>query len=392
MQDVLLAMIWTVGMSVWGALKTTDSLYRAEGGDRADPVWLYLASGAAWLLAVALLSRSRTVHLEMPTDAGALRVRDRLKGQRLGRRRWAAYLPKFAALKASMSGVGSRATYWVWCHPDDAPISNLISNPCELAGWEKDEINPGLVFVVVTTRTPDEIVRSALAIFGYRAVFVLATSLRLPDDELRRHQWLDFRDQEPEGLYDLLRTALHGPGERGVVTAPVGVDTFRAPGYVTNYLLIGQTWLGFVAAPPLGLILAGQVSRAVPVGLVTLLLAATMISLMRRTASRTVTSGWWSIGSLAVLLLFVGWLVLLPPIPMFPLLNRVVLFMLVALHLFGLAGTMLAVWLPPDHPEQKTELASAPVRPPRYSFFVPLMTLALATGYLVLTQAGPPAL
>jgi uncharacterized membrane protein len=54
---------------------------------------------------------------------------------------------------------------------------------------------------------------------------------------------------------------------------------------------------------------------AVTVVLVTALLAATVINLMRRTADRTITVGRWLIRSVLVFLLFIAWLALAPTQP-----------------------------------------------------------------------------
>lgn len=348
--------------------------------------WLYLASAVVALTGNLLVRFSRTVHLEMPAGAGDDHIRGRLRGRRVSRRGfarlWAAYRPELAGLKAATAGVGSAATYWVWCHPGDLPVANLIAGTCDLAGFAKDETDPAWAFVVVTTRTPPEILRGARELFGDRAVFVLATSLRVEDDELRRHQWLDFRDQAPEGLYEFLRTVVSGPGERGVVTVPVGADRFRAPRYIANYLVFGRVLLGFAAAPPLGMLLAGDF--AVPLVLVTVLLGAAVVNLMRRTADRSITAGGWAIRSVVVFLLFLAWLVLAPAVPHIPPVNRVVLFLVVVANLFGSTKVLHAIWLPPEH-GQKVVLASKPVTPPLYAFALPLMSLVLATGYFLLT-------
>ncbi len=385
---------FSVVLSLTGTLMAGNRSYREAAGPdaRTDSAWLYLAAGAVALFACVLVSRSRTIHLEMPTGRGDDHIRGRFKGQRVSKRRrfahmWAVYRPKIDALK-QFTGVGSTATYWVWCHPEDKPFENVIAGTCEAAGFVKDEDAPRWAFIVVSTRTPAEVIRNAREVFGDRAVFVLATSLNALEEhtELRRHQWLDFREQHPEELYEFLRTVVTGvPDDRGVVTVPMGVDTFRAPRYITTYLVFGRVLIGLTAAPPLGLLLAGDFARAVPVVLVTALLAAAVINLMRRTADRTITAGGWLIRSVLVFLLFIAWLVLAPTIPHIPPVNRAVLFLVVTASLFGSTKVMLSLWLPPEE-GQKVRLASPPVTPPRYAFTVPLMSLVLATGYFFLTQ------
>ncbi|NKE57349.1 toll/interleukin-1 receptor domain-containing protein [Lentzea sp. PSKA42] len=397
LREGLAASCLSVVLSVVGTLIVGGRSYLAAAGPdpRTDSAWLYLAAGAAAVFGAVLVARSRTIHLEMPTGLGYDHIRGRFKGHRVSKRRmrrfahmWALYRPKIDALK-QVTGVGSAATYWVWCHPEDKPIANVIAGTCEAAGFAKDEGDPRWAFVVVSTRTPAEVIRNAREVFGDRAVFVLATSLHLAEDdaELRRYQWLDFREQQPEELYEFLRTAVTGmPGERGMVTVPTGVDTFRAPRYITNYLRFGRMMIGTAAAPPLGLILAGDFVRAVPVVLVTLLLAASVMNLMRRTADRTVTAGGWLIRTVVAFLLFIGWLVLAPNIQHIPPVNRVGFAVIVVWQLFGSTKAMLALWLPPEE-GQKVLLASPPVTPPGYAFGVSLFSLVLATGYIFLTQA-----
>ena len=383
-------------LSLIGTLVVGNRPYREAAGldVRTDSAWLYLAAAAVALFAFVLVSRSRTIHLEMPTGRGDDHIRGRFKGHRVSKRRmrrfahmWAIYRPKIQELK-KFPGVGSTATYWVKCDPGDEPVANVIAGTCEDAGFAADKDDARWVFIVVSTRTSAEVIHNAHKVYGYRVVFVLATSLHSMEDhsEVRRHQWLDFRDQQPEELYEFLRMAVTGvQGVRGVVTVPMGVGIFRAPRYITHYLVSGRVLIGFTAAPPLGQLLAGDFARAVPVVLVTALLAAAVINLIRRTANRTITEGGWLSRSVLVFLLFITWLVLTPNIPHIPPANRVVLFLVVVTNLFGSTKVMRSLWLPPEE-GQKVQLALPPVTPPWYAFSMPLMSLVLATGYFFLTQ------
>ncbi|MEV5651069.1 TIR domain-containing protein [Nocardia sp. NPDC052254] len=380
-----------VVVSLIGTVIVGSTSYREAAGPeaRTDSAWLYLVAGGAVLVAFILMSRSRTIHMEMPTgwgddfmrgrSTGRDRPISRLRGRRFAHA-WAAHRPKIDALK-QVSAVGSAATYWIWCHPEDKPFANMIAGTCESAGFTEDEDDPRWAFIVVSTRTPVELLRTAHEVFGYRVVFVLATSLQLLDDypELRRHQWLDFREQQPQGLYEFLHTVITGlPGERGVVTVPMGVRIFRAPRYVTAYLTFGRILVGVAVVPALGLLLAGNIVKDIPVMLVTVPLVAAVLNLMRRTADRTIAVSGWSIRTVLVLLLFVGWLVVTPNYPHIPAVNRIFLLVFVPLHLFGSAPAMMRLWLPPG---QEMRLASPPVPPVRYTFWMPLLSLVLAIGY-----------
>ncbi|MFI6095595.1 toll/interleukin-1 receptor domain-containing protein [Lentzea sp. NPDC051213] len=346
---------------------------------RGDPAWPYLLAAALAVLGLLLLWRSRTVHLQMPTGKGIDHLR---KGQRVRRRLrgfgplWTAYQPRFEALKQAMPGVGATGSYRLWCQPEDKPLAHLITHACAAAGFVEDEVDPGWVFVVVTARTPERVIRNAHEVFGDRVVFVLATSLRLADDELRRRQWLDFREQDPEGLYEFLRVVVtRQPAERGVVTAPMGVDTFRAPSYVTGYLTFGRMMLGFIAAPALGTLIGGRFD--VTLMLVTSALCAAVIYLMRGTAARSIDQVWWFGRTVLVLLLFAPWLFLAPNLPIIAPINRAALGLVMLMGLFFRKKPLLALWLPPDEGAK----VAAPVLPPVSGFSLPLTSLVLATGY-----------
>lgn len=386
---VLLSLIatWVVG---------NRSYCEAAGATaRTDSAWLYLAAAAVALFAAVLVSRSRTVHLRMPTGRGEDYIRVRLKGHRASRRRvrrfahmWAVYRPKIDELK-KVTGVGSAATYRMYFHPEDKPFANVIAGTCEAAGFAKVRTDPRWVFVVVSTRTPADVIRIAHGIYGDRVVFVLATSIYLPENltELRRHQWLDFREQQPEELYEFLRMVVTGvPSGRGVVAVPIDIDTFRAPRYIANYLVYGRVLIGLAAAPPLGLLLAGDFVGAMPVVLVTAPLAAAVINLMRRTAERRITSGGWLLRSVLVLLLLIAWAVLAPTSPHIMPVSRVVVVLISVAALFGSTKAMVSLWLPPEEGQQ-VQLVTPPVSPPRHAFTAPLMSLALAAGYFFQVQS-----
>jgi hypothetical protein len=380
-----------VMFSLIGTWMVGSRSYRELAGPDAwsDSPWPYVAAAAVAVLGIALVSYSRTVNLQMPTGKGQDHLRLRVNGRRARRRArrfghlWAGYQPKLAALKRALPGVGSTGSYWVWCQPEDTPLSVLITHACDRAGFVKDEADPRWVFVVVTTRTPDEVVRNAHEVHGDRVVFVLATSLRVLDDELRRHQWLDFREQDPEGVYEFLRMAITGrPAERGVVTVPMGIDRFRAPGYVTGYLVFGRVLLSLAVAPPLGLLIAGAFARAVPVVLVTATLAAAMISLMRGTAARSFDAVGWFGRTVLVFLLFIAWLVIAPNPPGIPPINRVFLFVFVVAGLCVSMKALLGLWLPPERgPVAPAPAATAPVVPPVYTLSFSLVSLVLAAGF-----------
>lgn len=394
LRDGFIVATMASSFSLIGVLMTAQRSYRDLAGadGRQDSVWLYLAAVVLAVVGNQLVKRSRTVHLEMPTGAGEDHLRRRAKGVRARRRlwgafgrRWAEYRPKFAALKEAMPGVGSSATYQVMYHLDDEPIGKLIEHGCDSAGFEADAVDPHWFFLVVTSRTPRELVRRVREVYGDRAVFVLATSMRMSedDDELRRHQWLDFREQEPEGLYDFLRAVVTPSAtERGVVTVPMGTDSFRAPLYVTGYVLFGRVVLGMTAGPTFGALIGGALT--IPLALVTAAFGAAVLNLTRRTAARTIDQAGWLLRTVLVILLFIGWLVLAPNLPdvlFVPVVNRVAFCAFVALGLLAPTVFLLAHWLPSVREDVPRTVPPDPVTPTKFSPSDVLWPLMLAVGY-----------
>jgi hypothetical protein len=111
--------------------------------------WYYRGAVVVAVLGVALVSWSRTVHLWMPTGEGQHHVRQRIHGRVLLRPRelkrnfayqWSSYQPRFVALRESLAGVGSVASYHIAHHPADQPIAALVARACDTAGFIRDEL------------------------------------------------------------------------------------------------------------------------------------------------------------------------------------------------------------------------------------------------------------
>lgn len=344
---------------------------------RREPAWWYLGAVVAAVLGSALVRFSRTIHLVTPTGAGRERLRARATGK--PRPRGRNYARKLAELRELLPGAGIAATYAVLHTPQDQPIATLIVNTCDRAGFAQDNTDPGWVFFVVSSRTTRSMMDRVLAVFGDRVVFVLATSLRLPDDALARQQWLDFRDQGAEGLYEFLRAAVtSGWAHRGVVATPVGVDRFAAPRYVGLFLAYAQFLLAYTATVPIGMLLAG--SFPVALLLVTVALDVVLVQVMIRTATRRITAVGWFCSVVLAYGLFVAWLVLAPA-PNFVLVARIVVGVVALVSLFRPLGPLLRYWLPPE-PEKL--LSKNVIAPPVHVLSSPVPALVMAPGFMAL--------
>lgn len=343
--------------------------------DRSS-TWWYVGTGLAAVVGFALVSFSRTVHLATPTGSGQERLRLRATGKPVARG-WKAYLHKLAALRPLLPGAGSAATYDVAYLPQDKPIADLIVRCCDTAGFAKDHLDPRWVFFVVTSRTTEQHVAQVRAVYGDRVVHVLATSLRLPDDDLRREQWLDFREQNPEGFYEFLRAAVTPPTwERGVVTTPMGVDRFHAPAYVSRFLIYAYFLVAYTATYPIGLLLTGSVPVALL--LVTALLGLVLVNQMVRTATRRITAVGWFGSSVLAYGLFIAWMVLAPA-PNVLLFSRIIVGVIVLFSLFRPIGPLMQYWLPPDSGKLPDAIA-----PPVHTLSSPLPALVMAPAFMAL--------
>lgn len=115
-------------LSLIGTLMVDNRSYREAAGPdaRTDSAWLYFAAGAVALFAFVLVSRSRAIHLEMPTGRGATtsaavsKATGSASAACAGSHMWAIYRPKIDELK-KVTGVGSTATYQVRANPGTSP-------------------------------------------------------------------------------------------------------------------------------------------------------------------------------------------------------------------------------------------------------------------------------
>lgn len=346
---------------------------------------------------VALVSWSRTVHLWMPTGEGQHHIRQRILGRVLVRPRalkrdfayqWRSYQPRFVALRDSLAGVGSAASYHIVHASADQPIAELIARACDTAGFARDDVDARWTFVVVSAHTDWKMAVCEQALLADRAVFVLASSLLPPqgidaDAELIRcNQWLDFRDQGPGALYEFLRSVVAVRQDALVpVTVPASMERFHGPIYLSHFLLTVQFVIILVVMGPLGLLVANSspLSRALPITVVTALLITLLLRLAWRTATRLITAEQWRLRAWLIFGAGLGWSLLVPVTGLPPVVRIMVLVTLpMSLTSFGRAFRLQ--WLPLAVPTEGGNGGIAPVAPRLVSFSLVLLVVALTTG------------
>jgi hypothetical protein len=348
-----------------------------------------------------LVSRSPTVHLWMPTGEGSDHIRQRILGRAVRRRRelvrgsgrqWGIYRPRFAALAESLAGIGSATSYDIVHLPADRQIANLLDGACKLAGFDRDSVDPHWTFVLVSAYSDWSMLAVAQQILGDRVVFVLASGVRLPpgidaDAELiRRNQWLDFRDQSPVMLYELLRSVVFArPDIPSPVTVPADIKRFHGPGYLTRFLGWTQVTTAVVVVEPLGLLVANS-SPLLPtlaITIVATVLIALAWRLAWRTAARQITAQRWRRHAWLIVAAFVAWALLFPPASAMPpawrvlssVLLRIVVPVITVSSLPSYGRNFRLLWLPPAELTGSAGMIG-PARPQLFSY--PLIAATVA--------------
>ncbi|MFD9737814.1 toll/interleukin-1 receptor domain-containing protein [Umezawaea sp. NPDC059074] len=334
--------------------------------------------GAALLVAGvvggALMTRSRSVYLWMPTGEGYYQVRQRILGLPVRRRRRGRVVnPKFSyqwepfARELAAVGGDDVTAFEVRSDHGDERIARAISAACVAAGLVERAGPDSWVLRLVSSKTDYAGVSREVAELGTRVVCVLVDSLRLPEDsvELRQRQWLDFRQQTPEGLYNLLRL-IRGLGRDGMDSAPIPLapGVSRIPFVAHGFAVATRTHLVCVGAFSLGLLAAAPSMAVIAVGLVSLVPMAMLWWLLRETVGRTVTAKQFRavIGLLgaSVLLWTAALAVLHPALAIVGFLELFVVFTSFARPLRQLPRT----WLPESTTGSRAELVRPPVFTP----------------------------
>lgn len=311
--------------AVWGYLLVTDGIPGIQQADAQASLGVVLLAVSA--VGAVLVTGSRSVYLWMPTGEGYYQVRQRILGLPVRRRRRARVVnPRFAYQWAPFardlaraSGRGVSTTFEVRFDPGDERIAHAITAACVEAGLV-ERIGPdSWVLRVVSSKTDYARANAEVSALGTRAVCVLADSLRLPEDsvDLRRRQWLDFRQQTPEGLYNLLRLIV-GAEHGGMDSAPVPLapSVSRIPFMVQGFAVAARSNLVGIGAFSVGLCVAAPTVAVFSVGAVSLAPMALLWWQLRTTVARTITGTRFriSVGLLGVsVLLWAGCLGLLHP-------------------------------------------------------------------------------
>lgn len=325
--------------------------------DNAPGNLLILAGFLLVAIAVGgvLLTRSRTVHLWLPTGESFYRVRQRILGLPIGRRRkihmfrpnlsyqWESYGRRVIKLLAGRK----RMTFDVRCDLTDLPVAEVIKKACLSAGLFEDKRGGQWVFVLVSSMTDWEKARTDHKKLAGRAIFVLVDSVQLPPDanELRRHQWLDFREQLPEGLFNLLVALCTDKAEdHDSASLPINTHRFRAPQFVRGLVELSRTYIVSIAAFALGAVVLRplEISTSTLLG-ISVLLIVCLARLMILTATRQLTKEQFgSLAGITCLLMLLWLIVVISIVPGEPaimgLLWPIVL-------LVSLVGTLIRIYL-----------------------------------------------
>lgn len=249
-----------------------------------------------------LMLWSRTVYLWLPTGEGYYQVRQRILRRKVQRRRrnrivnsrfehlWAPYAAELAALPAE----DTATTFEIRCDKGDEEIKQLIRCACQEAGLMEATSEATWVLRLVSSKTDYAAASEEIRALGARAICILVDSVPLPEDsmELRRRQWLDFREQLPEGLYNLLRE-LRNTKHAAQDSNPIPIDTsrFRAPLIVRGFVELARTYMAIIGAFSIGLLALRPLQLSVvALALMSLSLDIYLWLLLRSTTARSVTA------------------------------------------------------------------------------------------------------
>ncbi|MFE0191437.1 toll/interleukin-1 receptor domain-containing protein [Streptomyces sp. NPDC058989] len=155
--------------------------------------------------------------------------------------RWKILCERLAALPVPDGDVPVTVEVWSPAPAEEA-VAHHLRVACRQAGMAAGASPARWVLVLVSSQAPWQETARAIRQLGPRAICVLLDAVRLPPDaaELRRHQWLDFRERRPDSLFQLL-AALRSPEAEtaGKVLPPTPVITERylAPTWVRYFVM-----------------------------------------------------------------------------------------------------------------------------------------------------------
>jgi hypothetical protein len=212
---------------------------------------------------------------------------------------------------AALPMANTATTFEIRCDEGDEVIGQLIKHACIDAGLVESTSAATWVLRLVSSKTDYTRACEEITELGARVICILVDSVSLPEDsrELRRRQWLDFREQLPEGLYNLLRV-LRGVDYAGGGSNPVPLDTgrFRAPMEVQGFVETCRIELIMIGAFSIGLVVLHPLQHgAINLALVSLLPEIYLWRLLRSTTARLETGRNFRIRCGVFLLLVLMW-------------------------------------------------------------------------------------
>ncbi|QUQ65066.1 toll/interleukin-1 receptor domain-containing protein [Kutzneria sp. CA-103260] len=259
--------LWIMMMSyafILGVLSFSCSLIdrlanEREVGEATPPLGigatLIFALGAA---ACVIVGRSLTAHMWSRTGEGELGPRARLArmNRKYGgslrqdfRRQWSK------SIDFSPVNFGDSGGIDVHCEPRDESVAEMIRWAAREVGIPATPASKCWHLVLVSSGVDAKNLAEDISRLGLRVICVMVDSVKLATDvdEIWRHHWFDFREQQPDALYGLFSVLF--PGKAGVPTLPVvpiGSERVRSPGGVDflrlNLLVYGASFYGYAVS------------------------------------------------------------------------------------------------------------------------------------------------
>ncbi|WP_197288236.1 toll/interleukin-1 receptor domain-containing protein [Nocardia sp. NRRL S-836] len=373
------------------------------------------------LAGLTVMTAARTVRLWLPTATGprrrhlpVLSYSERVKAFTA----WPGYyanlpadqkgvnprlvLEHFLAEWAAPSGQRDTPAVGVRClAPADEPVAREIRAACRRAGLP-ESATPRWTLVLVSSQVAWADAAETIRSLGARAIGVLVDTMPLPadDEDLRRHQWLDFRERRTDTLLFLLsslRSPAAEPVRDGMAPTPLVPDRFLAPPEVRVFAHYCRTAPAFAVAFSLACLLFRPLEwQPLTLGALATALLWCLLRLDRLVATRTTTAAgfrgrYWTAWTLMALWTGVAISILYTPVladhgayppgrgepaVLLPVVLVLLLVLLANTVCFALHRPLRRRWLPP---------AVTRTRPPRVSTgaFTVITPVLAAAGLMV---------
>lgn len=340
-----------------------------------------------------LLIGSRTIHLWLPTGESYDVLRQRILNLPITlRQRMRVFRPDFRyqwrGFVQQLKGiiVEGATTFDMRYKPADEPIANVISEACQRAGLRARSHKPTWVFIVVSSKTDWKKLHAYHTTLGTRVIFILADNVRLPPDmsELRRYQWLDFREQRPESLFSLLASlAADRLARQDVTPVPMNMLHFRAPQTIRRLIEFFRAYIVILAMTMLALVTQRDIESSMLLfcGLSVVVIGGFCYGMIA-TATRRISRTQFNILSAMLLFLMITWTTMLIHTYLWTNLSRwwpiVLVIILIVVLLY--ADRQSRYWLP-QTAKRANNKHSATVRP---AFFTAYVLLQATTFFAII--------